>query len=74
MIKIDPMNSPTRLSGVDLNLLRVFDAIMANTWQGSFPYRDEGLDGFRGRSAAGSFPPNGYGLFDMIGNVWEMDH
>ena len=44
---------------------------MANTWQGPFPYRDEGLDGFRGRSAAGSFPPNGYSLYDMIGNVWE---
>jgi formylglycine-generating enzyme required for sulfatase activity len=44
---------------------------IANTWQGVWPFHDQGLDGFAGRSPVGSFPPNGYGLYDMIGHVWE---
>jgi formylglycine-generating enzyme required for sulfatase activity len=42
---------------------------MANIWQGNFPVRNPGADG--STSPVTSFPPNGYGLYDMIGNVWE---
>jgi formylglycine-generating enzyme required for sulfatase activity len=44
---------------------------MANTWQGEFPYENLLLDGYEGTSPVGTFPANGYGLLDMIGNVWE---
>jgi formylglycine-generating enzyme required for sulfatase activity len=44
---------------------------VANTWQGEFPHENLLLDGYEGTSPVGSFPPNGYGLFDIIGNVWE---
>jgi hypothetical protein len=44
---------------------------MANTWQGEFPRQNLADDGYQRTSPVTSFPPNGYGLFDMIGNVWE---
>jgi formylglycine-generating enzyme len=45
--------------------------MMANTWQGEFPWQNLATDGFEGTSPVKSFPPNGYGLYDMAGNVWE---
>ncbi len=44
---------------------------MANTWQGQFPWQNLLADGFEGTSPVKSFPPNGHGLSDMAGNVWE---
>jgi formylglycine-generating enzyme len=45
--------------------------LMANTWQGQFPWQNLATDGYEGTSPVERFPANGYGLYDMAGNVWE---
>jgi len=45
--------------------------VHANIWQGEFPYKNSAADGFVRTSPVKTFPPNGYGLYDMSGNVWQ---
>ena len=44
---------------------------MANTWQGKFPHQNSREDGWEATAPVASYPPNGHGLYDMIGNTWE---
>lgn len=63
--------------GLDRNLfpwgneLTPGNKAVANTWQGRFPARDHGEDGYPGTSPVTAFPPTGFGLYDMGGNVWQ---
>ena len=53
------------------NQLTPGNKAVANTWQGRFPAKDQGEDGYLGTSPVTAFPPNGFGLYDMGGNVWQ---
>lgn len=60
------LESATFAWGEELN-----DGLLANTWQGMFPYENLGARGWIYTAPVGTFPANGYGLYEMTGNTWE---
>lgn len=44
---------------------------LCNIWQGTFPTANTGADGYLGTAPVDAFEPNGYGLYNMVGNVWD---
>ena len=65
------IDHPLMSSSVRARKLTPGGKYQANVWQGTFPTANLGADGFSGRAPAGCFPANGYGLYDMTGNVWK---
>lgn len=48
------------------------DPKRSNTWQGTFPVENKGSDGYSGLASVGCFPPDSHGVYDLIGNAWEL--
>lgn len=55
----------------NINLYIFFPLYRINIWQGEFPFKNTAEDGWETTAPVNSFPENGYGLHNMVGNVWE---
>lgn len=56
---------------INFEIKNVLNYFRANIWQGEFPTKNTGEDGFEGTAPVTSFPPNKYGVHNIVGNVWE---